>query len=226
MARPKPNRSLALLHPRFRERVETLIGMLKVRGLPFRPHEFYRNAERQTWSARKGSSLAMWLQSQHNFGCAADFVGLGDEPWAASLPWDEYGAAVEEAGLSWAGRWRNFRELVHCDYANVRPMRDLRLGILVDDITNSDETAWLAWWWEQVADTSTGIAVLQRVLVRLGYAPGAVDGHWGPRTRTAAEEALERNDSLYDATAREELCGALAVALGAPGPSCEEVSNG
>lgn len=55
-------------------------------------------------------------ESWHQWGAAFDGVPLvnGKPDWNVQHPaWEVYGAAVETAGLSWAGRWVRNRELPH-----------------------------------------------------------------------------------------------------------------
>ncbi len=39
-------------------------------------------------------------------GYAVDLAFVGTDPFNASHPWEQYGAAVEAAGLVWGGRWK------------------------------------------------------------------------------------------------------------------------
>ena len=182
------------LHPTLRARVKHLEGLLETRGLPFILYEGYRGKERQEAGVKRGKSKARFGQSYHNYGLAVDFVGdkvvTGLNPWDNSLPWKEYGKAVEDSGLSWAGRWTTFRELVHCDCAVIYPWSFLRearhLPPSVDGMGK-----FVAFWLPEVMHEHFGIAAWQRALTIGGYVPGPVDGWWGRKTQRATEAAFK-----------------------------------
>jgi len=191
------------LHPTLRARVKELEALLEVRGLPFILYEGYRGKERQEAGVKRGKSKARFGQSYHNFGLAVDFVGdksaTGLNPWDNSLPWSDYGKAVEDAGLSWAGRWATFRELVHCDCAKIYPRSMLNEARhLSPDVTGMGE--FVAFWLPEVLHEHFGISAWQQALDMGGYTPGTVDGWWGPKTAQATEKVfkgLGRQDLEY-----------------------------
>jgi len=57
-------------------------------------------------------------ESYHNYRLAVDSVVMsqGKCAWQYRMhsdAWDDYGTCAEEVGLTWAGSWKNFRELPH-----------------------------------------------------------------------------------------------------------------
>jgi len=187
--------------------------------LPFVLHEGFRGRARQVAGKTGGKSKAGWLQSHHNFGLATDYAGHPDLspphpdtgkpwPWHPALPWADYGCAVEDAGLSWSGRWTgNFRELVHGDMSDEFKRPNLVLGELAT-LIDASSRAWLRWWLSlpEMKGTHTLVACAQRLALFLGADPGPIDGWWGRRT-AAAFEALTGVPQL-DVDALLDLCAA------------------
>jgi len=69
-------------------------------------------------------------QSFHNYGCAFDFVPLvnGKAVWNDLKLFERCGVIAESVGLEWAGRWRSFKELAHCQYTGGLTIKDLQEG--------------------------------------------------------------------------------------------------
>lgn len=69
-------------------------------------------------------------ESFHNYGCAFDFVPLkdGKAMWNDIQTFTKCGAIAESLGLEWAGRWKNFKELAHCQYTGGLTLQDLKNG--------------------------------------------------------------------------------------------------
>lgn len=57
-------------------------------------------------------------QSWHNWRCAFDFVPMvnGKADWNNIMTFGKCGEIAESVGLEWAGRWRKFKELAHCQF--------------------------------------------------------------------------------------------------------------
>ncbi len=210
-----PDRDLEHLHPVYRAVVAGLYDELDRRGLRFRMHEGYRGRERQEDGKKRGKSKASFLQSDHNYGLASDFVGdvSGINPWDNSHDWGAYGECVEAVGLEWSGRWKTFRELVHNGGRGLFSYSrgDLYRGALAD-VRDDPEWRWLEWWLgtDDMAKTSTRIACMQRIVIRLGGDPGDVDGIWGPRTHDAMALIIAPCGIDTDAV---DLSGAEALAV-------------
>jgi peptidoglycan L-alanyl-D-glutamate endopeptidase CwlK len=68
--------------------------------------------------------------SFHNFRCAFDFVPLvnGKCAWSDTALFTKCGEIAESVGLEWAGRWKSFKELAHCQYTGGLTLEDLRVG--------------------------------------------------------------------------------------------------
>jgi len=195
MGAAAPDRDLTRLHPVYRAVLADLYDELDRRSLRFRMHEGFRGAARQADGKARGRSKAGWLQSDHNYGLASDFVGdvPGVNPWDKSHDWEGYGLACEAVGLEWSGRWTTFRELVHNSgrglFAYSR--HDIYLGALAD-VRTEEECDWLGRWLEldDMRHTNTRIACIQRIARRLGGDPGPIDGLWGRQTAAGVDQVL------------------------------------
>lgn len=69
-------------------------------------------------------------QSWHNWRCAFDFVPLvnGKAQWNDAATFERCGRIAEAVGLEWAGRWKRFRELAHCQYTGGLTLADFQAG--------------------------------------------------------------------------------------------------
>lgn len=69
-------------------------------------------------------------ESIHNYGLAFDFVPVvnGKAMWDDSRTFVKCGVIAESIGLEWAGRWKNFKEMAHCQYLGALSLRDLQNG--------------------------------------------------------------------------------------------------
>lgn len=69
-------------------------------------------------------------ESFHNYGCAFDFVPLvnGKAQWNDTALFVRCGEIAERVGLEWAGRWKRFREMAHCQYTGGLTLADLQAG--------------------------------------------------------------------------------------------------
>lgn len=74
-------------------------------------------------NARAGDSF-------HNYGCAFDFVPMfnGKAMWNDTRTFTKCGVIAESLGLEWAGRWKKFKELAHCQYTSGLTLQDLKNG--------------------------------------------------------------------------------------------------
>jgi peptidoglycan DL-endopeptidase CwlO len=68
-------------------------------------------------------------------------------------------------------------------------------------------------------DRGPQVQALQRSLVSLGYAPGAIDGIYGPKTEHALEAFQTRSKLTADGILGPETLDALKKALRRPRPS-------
>ena len=69
-------------------------------------------------------------ESFHNYGCAFDFVPMvnGKAQWDDTRTFTRCGVIAEAVGLEWAGRWKSFKELAHCQYTGGLTLQDLKNG--------------------------------------------------------------------------------------------------
>lgn len=69
-------------------------------------------------------------QSCHNYQCAFDFVPIinGKAQWNDLAAFKKCGAIAVECGLEWAGNWKSFSELAHCQYTGGLSIKDLQQG--------------------------------------------------------------------------------------------------
>lgn len=131
-------------------------------GLPFRVYETHRGRERQEDGVRRGVSRAHYLQSYHNYGLAADFVGWvnGSWTWDNSLPWDEVGRHAAMEGLNWGGNWSGFVDRPHVQFSDFK-VRDLKNGLIASPDLSEEVwgwACWAKWFWEQAPELRPAMA--------------------------------------------------------------------
>lgn len=69
-------------------------------------------------------------ESIHNFRLAFDFCPIvnGKAQWNNTALFERCGKIAESVGLEWAGRWKSFREMAHCQATGGLTLSDLRAG--------------------------------------------------------------------------------------------------
>ena len=69
-------------------------------------------------------------QSFHNYRVAFDFVPIvnGKAMWNDLDTFNKCGEIAESVGLEWAGRWKSFKELAHCQYTNGKTLAQFEVG--------------------------------------------------------------------------------------------------
>ena len=67
-------------------------------------------------------------QSFHNFRVAFDFCPIvgGKAQWNDTSAFTKCGEIAESLGLEWAGRWKSFKELAHCQFTEGKTLEQLR----------------------------------------------------------------------------------------------------
>ena len=133
---------LDLLYPPFRIAVVQLVKICASRGWPFRVFETFRSAQRQRYVNGQGHSQ-MAVTGPHNFGLACDIVALVNGKWtwdAKAGPWASLGAAGEELGLVWGGRWKRPYDPAHfqCVAVDQKLYTRIREGKYYPDWDNSN----------------------------------------------------------------------------------------
>ena len=66
--------------------------------------------------------------SYHNWRVAWDFVPVinGKPAWADLATFRKCGQIAMDLGIEWAGTWKTFPELAHCQYTNGRTIADFK----------------------------------------------------------------------------------------------------
>lgn len=69
-------------------------------------------------------------ESFHNYGLAFDFAPIehGKIDWNDTELFRRCGEIGESIGLSWAGRWKRFREMAHMQFSDGLTIEDLQAG--------------------------------------------------------------------------------------------------
>lgn len=69
-------------------------------------------------------------KSFHNWRIAFDFVPVvhGKAMWNDTATFEKCGVIAESCGLEWAGRWKTFKELAHCQYTGGLTLNDFNKG--------------------------------------------------------------------------------------------------
>jgi peptidoglycan L-alanyl-D-glutamate endopeptidase CwlK len=131
------SRDLNELNPKVKVRVERFIAECKKQGIDILITSTYRDAESQNALYAQGRTKAGKIvtnakagQSWHNWRCAIDFVPLvnGKAVWNDTALFTRCGVIAEGCGLEWAGRWKRFREMAHCQFTNGLTLADFQAG--------------------------------------------------------------------------------------------------
>lgn len=69
--------------------------------------------------------------SWHNYRLAFDFVPIvaGKAQWNDNKLFERCGEIAESVGLEWAGRWKSFKEMAHCQATGGLTLADLKAGL-------------------------------------------------------------------------------------------------
>lgn len=69
-------------------------------------------------------------KSWHNWRVAFDFVPVvnGKAQWNDTETFNRCGEIGESCGLTWAGRWKSFKELAHLQYTGGLTLADFQKG--------------------------------------------------------------------------------------------------
>lgn len=113
------------------------IDSCKKQGIDVLITSTYRDAESQNALYAQGRTApgkkvtnAKGGQSFHNWKVAFDFVPLvnGKAMWSDTALFTKCGEIAESVGLEWAGRWKTFKELAHCQYTGGLTLQDFQKG--------------------------------------------------------------------------------------------------
>lgn len=125
------------LHPKVAEMCKDFIFRCKAAGIEIIITSTYRDKESQAALYAQGRSKpgkkvtnAKAGQSFHNYRLAFDFVPVvnGKADWNNLKTFQQCGEIAESCGLEWAGRWKSFKELAHCQYTHGLTLAELQAG--------------------------------------------------------------------------------------------------
>lgn len=134
------SRSLTELRNIVLIRAQAFIDACKKVGIDVIVTSTYRDFESQDSLYAQGRTKpgkkvtnAKGGESFHNFRCAFDFVPIvnGKAQWDDSKLFTKCGEIAESVGLEWAGRWKKFPEMAHCQYTGGLTLKDLREGKVI-----------------------------------------------------------------------------------------------
>ena len=121
-------------------RARAFVAACKKQGIDVLITSTYRDYESQNALYAQGRTKAgrrvtnaKGGQSWHNFRCAFDFVPMvnGKAQWNDLRTFRKCGEIAESVGLEWAGRWKSFPEMAHCQYTGGNTLAQLRAGAVV-----------------------------------------------------------------------------------------------
>jgi peptidoglycan L-alanyl-D-glutamate endopeptidase CwlK len=131
------SRKLEDLHPKVMQMCSEFIKDCDSQGIDILVTSTYRDHESQDALYAQGRTKpgsivtkAKGGQSFHNYKVAFDFVPLvnGKPAWNDTKLFTKCGEIAEKHGLEWAGRWKRFSELAHCQYTNGLTLADFQAG--------------------------------------------------------------------------------------------------
>jgi peptidoglycan LD-endopeptidase CwlK len=131
------SRNIMDLHPTVRPLVFAFIKECANHGIEVLITSTYRDNESQaalyaigrTKPGKKVTNAGPG-QSMHNYRLAFDFVVIenGKAVWNDKAAFERCGIIAEKIGLTWAGRWKKFPELAHCQFTGGLSLKDLQEG--------------------------------------------------------------------------------------------------
>lgn len=131
------SRNLDDLHPKVEQLASDFVVACGRAGIDVLITSTYRDHESQAAIYAQGRSApgpivtnAKPGQSWHNWRVAFDFVPIvnGKAQWNDAKTFQHCGEIAERLGLEWAGRWKKFRELAHCQYTGGLTLADFQNG--------------------------------------------------------------------------------------------------
>jgi peptidoglycan L-alanyl-D-glutamate endopeptidase CwlK len=131
------SRKLEDLHPKVAELCRKFIVKCDAAGIDVLITSTYRDFESQNALYAQGRTApgakvtnARAGESFHNYRVAFDFVPIvnGKADWKNLATFTKCGEIAESLGLEWAGRWRKFKELAHCQLTNGLTLSDFKAG--------------------------------------------------------------------------------------------------
>ena len=133
------SRDIKDLHPHVRTLVERFLAACAKEGIDVIITSTYRDMESQAALYAQGRTApgkivtnAKAGQSWHNYRLAFDFCPIinGKAQWNDTKLFTRCGEIAESVGLEWAGRWKSFKELAHCQATAGLTLAQLQAGKL------------------------------------------------------------------------------------------------
>jgi peptidoglycan L-alanyl-D-glutamate endopeptidase CwlK len=136
------SRSIDDLHPAVADKARAFVTACADASIDVLITSTYRDHDSQAALYAQGRTAPGHIvtnaqpgQSWHNWRLAFDFVPIvnGKAQWDDTELFRRCGEIAESVGLEWAGRWRSFRELAHCQYTGGLTLADLQAGKSIDE---------------------------------------------------------------------------------------------
>jgi peptidoglycan L-alanyl-D-glutamate endopeptidase CwlK len=131
------SRNISDLHPKVATKCDQFIKACAKQNIDILITSTYRDTESQNALYAQGRTLpgkkvtnAKGGQSFHNWKVAFDFCPIvnGKPNWNDVALYTKCGEIAESVGLEWAGRWKTFKELAHCQYTGGLTLHDFQQG--------------------------------------------------------------------------------------------------
>lgn len=131
------SRSLSDLNPKVAILCSSFIEKCKKNNIDIIITSTYRDIDSQNALYAQGRTApgkkvtnAKGGQSFHNWKVAFDFCPVvnGKPNWNDVALYTKCGEIAESVGLEWAGRWKTFKELAHCQYTRGLTLKDFQEG--------------------------------------------------------------------------------------------------
>ena len=131
------SRDIKDLHPSVAAKAVAFIASCKSVGIDVLITSTFRDFESQNALYAQGRTApgkivtnAKGGQSFRNYRLAFDFVPLvnGKAQWSDEALFARCGKIAESVGLEWAGRWKSFKELAHCQDTGGLTLAELQAG--------------------------------------------------------------------------------------------------
>lgn len=131
------SRDIKDLHPKIATKCKQFIDLCNKQNIDILITSTYRDAESQNALYAQGRTApgkkvtnAKGGQSFHNWKVAFDFCPIvnGKPNWTDVALYTKCGEIAESVGLEWAGRWKNFKELAHCQFTGGLNLLDFQQG--------------------------------------------------------------------------------------------------
>ncbi|MDI1278039.1 M15 family metallopeptidase [Methylobacter sp.] len=131
------SRNIEELHPHVAALCHAFISACAQRSIDVIITSTYRDNESQAALYAQGRTKSGPIvtnaaagQSFHNYRLAFDFCPVvnGKAVWSDIATFKQCGYIAEKLGLEWAGNWKGFKELAHCQYTGGLTLANLQAG--------------------------------------------------------------------------------------------------